>query len=109
MSAFEQQLQSDMDAVFCNIEEFGELITYRPLNKPVMPLTAVVTRHPPLIAGATARFQVNQMQVDIPKGSIASRPVLDGDAIQLCDSAKWWTVVKLLDESDPGAWHMVVN
>lgn len=109
MSVFEQQLQSDMDAAFCNSDEYGELITFRPLNEPVLSMTACITRHAPNTTGASGRLQVNQMQIDIPKNSIPRRPILDGDAVLLVDATKWLTVVKLVDESDPGAWHMVVN
>lgn len=106
---FQQTLNADMENVFCNTDEFGELVKYKPLNKPILSVSALVIRNPPEKVGVMPRFQVNQVQVSISRDSLPDRPVLDGDTVMLAGGTKWLTVVKLYDESDPGAWHLLVS
>jgi hypothetical protein len=109
MSQFQSLLRSDMEAAFCNLDEYGELIDYRPLTGPVFSVQAIVLRPPPEKVGVSPRLQASHIQIDIPKNNIPARPVLDGDLVLLQGETKWRTAAKLLDESDPGAWHLIVN
>ena len=99
------------DALFLADEDmgFGESVAYTPYGKPAMTLTAIVVRQPPEKTGAAPRLQSSQIQIYVPKCLLPNRPVLDGDQVQVGGVTKPMTVVKILDEHDPGMWHLVVN
>lgn len=90
--------------------DVGTTVIYKPtVGQNVTISNAIVLQNPPEKTGATPRGQVQQTQIFIPKSAYSTRPVLDGDQLQINGSSDWLTVVKITNEHDPGYWQLTVN
>ena len=90
--------------------DVGTMVIFLPAGgDPLTINNAIIVQNPPEKTGATPRGQVQQTQIFIPKTAYATRPVLDGDKLQINGTGAWLTVVKITNEHDPGYWQLTVN
>lgn len=109
MSAFTDQLKADADAVFLNADEFGETITYTPANGAPVSISAIVTKSQLLKDSATPRQLATEIHVHVSRTDVPTRPVLGSAKVAITGITQPLYVQNILDESDPGMWHLLVK
>jgi hypothetical protein len=103
MGLMEDVISDDAGSVFMDTDGFASTVIYTPYGKPPKTIIAVVVGSPPQKFGATPRSQAQIIDVWVSRVDVPV-PNVDGDSFVVNSTA--YRIVKLIDEQDPGVWHL---